>query len=244
MTTSRRAEMIGKAAVVDGKAWPSSKPEKRASEVDEAEETPDGCQPQAKQVELYHKRSQHNENANRNIPSAHGVLLEGEWSVCVSGRVTDLRDSASMSSAAVEHADSSSERAELTGVDRGKSDSCEDGMGERRCVGKWSWPVEKPRPIVRMPKGCCQLGRADGNVSCKEALVDGQDESEKLVPTTVKLDNPGGGETPRVCLGGTKTRVGEHKGHRCQADESNGQVNRSRGQAVSRTELVQCSEHG
>ena len=71
--TSRRAEVIGKAAVVDGKAWPGSKPAKRASEVDEAEETPDGRQLQAKQVEIYHKKSQRNENANRNIPSAHGV---------------------------------------------------------------------------------------------------------------------------------------------------------------------------
>ena len=40
--TSGSAEAIGKATVVNGKAWPGSKPAKRASEVDEAEETPDG----------------------------------------------------------------------------------------------------------------------------------------------------------------------------------------------------------
>ena len=209
--TSRSAEATRKARIVDGKALPGSEPAKRASAVDKAEEMPDERQPQAKQVELYHKRSQHNENANRNIPSAHGVPLEGEWSVCASSRVRDS-----------------------------KSDSRGRGVGERASVDKWSWPVEKLRLTVRIPKGCCQLGRADGNASCKEALVDGQDESEKLVPTTVKLDNPGSGKTPRMCLGGTKTQVGEHKGHGCRADESNGQANRSRGQAAASTVLNTC----
>ena len=199
------AEATGKARIVDGKALPGSEPAKRASAVDKAEETPDGRQPQAQQVKLHHKRSQRNENAKRNIPSAHGVPLEGEWSVCVSGRVM--------------------------------SDSRKDGMGERGCVGEWSWPVKKSKPVMRIPKGCCQLGRADGNVSCEETSVDGQGESAKLVPMTVELDDPGGSETPRVCLGGTKMRVGKVESHKCRADKLKGQVNESRGQADASTVL-------
>ena len=89
-------------------------------------------------------------------------------------------------------------------------------------------------------EGYCQLGRRDGNASCEEMSADGQGESGKLVPTTVKLDDPGGGETPRVCLGGMRTRVGECKGHGCRADEWNGQANESRGRAKASTVLNTC----
>ena len=66
-----------------------------------------------------------------------------------------------------------------------------------------------------IPKGYCQLGRADGNASCKEALVDGQGKSAKLVPTMVELDDPGGSETPCVYLGDTKMQIGKVKSHGC-----------------------------
>ena len=62
-----------------------------------------------------------------------------------------------------------------------------------------------PRPTVRIPKGYCQLGRADSYASCKEMSADGRSKSDKLIPMTVELDDPGGSETPCVCLGGTKT---------------------------------------
>ena len=81
---SGRAEVVRKAAIVNAEALPGREPAKKASEVNE---TPDGRQPQLQQRQLYHKGSQHNENAKSNIPSAHGVLLKGEWRVCVSGRV-------------------------------------------------------------------------------------------------------------------------------------------------------------
>ena len=209
--TSGSAEVIAKATDVDGKALPGRELANRARRVDKANETPDGRQPQAQQVKLHHKRSQRNENAKRNIPSAHGVPLEGEWSMCASGSVRDL-----------------------------KSDSRGRGVGEHGCIDKWSWRVETPRPIVQMPKGCCQLGRADGNVSCKETSTDGQGESGKLVPMTVELDDPGGSETPRVCLGGMKTQVGEVESHRSQADESTGQANESKGQADASMVLNIC----
>ena len=82
-----RAEAIEKAADVNRKALPGSELVNRASRVNGM---PDGRQPQAQQGKLHHKRSQRNENAKRNIPSAHRVPLEGEWSVCASSRVRDL----------------------------------------------------------------------------------------------------------------------------------------------------------
>ena len=113
-------------------------------------------------------------------------------------------------------------------------------MGKRGWIDEWSWRVETLRPIVRIPKGHCQLGRADGNASCKEALVDGQGESAKLVPTMVELDDPGGSESPRVYLGGTKTRIGKVESHRCRADKSRGQANESRGQVDASTVSNTC----
>ena len=108
--TSGNAEATGKARDVEGKALPGSEPAKRANKVDAADEMPDRRQPQPQQRQLYCKGSQHNENTKKNIPSAHGVPLEGEWSVCASGRVRDS-----------------------------KSDSRGRGMGERASVDKWSW---------------------------------------------------------------------------------------------------------
>ena len=223
--TSGRAKVVGKAADVEGKALPGR--------VDKAKETPDGRQSQPQQAELYCKGSQLNENAESNIPSTHGVPLEGEWSMCASGRVMDsLKVSASGS-----NANSSSRPGRLASVDETELRSCGRGMGECTSVDEWCWPVEKARPIVRIPKGYCQLGRRDGNASCKETSANGQGESGKLVPTTVELDDPGGSETPRVCLEGTKTRVGEVESHRSRADKSRGQANESRGQVDASTVL-------
>ena len=160
--------------------------------------------------------------------------------MCASSRVTDSRDNVSMSNAAVEHVDSSDEHEKLMGIDREKSDSRRRGMGKRGCIDEWSWPVETPRPTVQIPKSCCQLGRADSNASCKEVSVDGQGESGKLVPTTVELDNPGGSETPSMCLGGTKTQVGEVESHKCRVGKSNGWVNESKGQADASTMSNTC----
>ena len=84
---NRRAKGVEKATNVKGKALPGRELANRASRVNKADEMPDGCQPQPKQRQLYHKASQHNKNTKRNLPSAHRVPLEGEWSVCASGRV-------------------------------------------------------------------------------------------------------------------------------------------------------------
>ena len=42
---------------------------------------------------------------------------------------------------------------------------------------------------------------------------------------------------PRMCLGGTKTQVGELESHECQVDKSSGHASKSRGQARASTAL-------
>ena len=42
---------------------------------------------------------------------------------------------------------------------------------------------------------------------------------------------------PRMCLGGTKTQVGELESHKCQVDKSSGHVSKLRGQARASTAL-------
>ena len=59
--------------------------------------------------EFYWKEDQCNENANTNIPNAHGVLLEEELAGCVSGEMSNPKTSKNTSNAAVEHADGSCE---------------------------------------------------------------------------------------------------------------------------------------
>jgi len=59
-------------------------PAKKASIVDEGDETERDGQSQLQQIEFYCKEDrQHEENAN--VPNAHGAPLEGEWAVCASG---------------------------------------------------------------------------------------------------------------------------------------------------------------
>ena len=64
--------------------------------------------------------------------------------------------------------DSSDEHGKLVGVDRGESDSYEDSTGGP--VGAGETGI-----VLRIPKGCCQLGRTNDFES-----MDISDESEKL----------------------------------------------------------------
>ena len=59
----------------------------------------------------------------------------------------------------------------------------------------------------------------------------------KLMPKTVELDHPDSGKMPHVCLGGTKTRVGELKSQGGQVDESSGHVDESKGQTIATMRL-------
>ena len=78
-------------ADVDRMALLGGEPAERASGVDEGDgtERKDLWLPKA---ELYcEDKHQRNKNANRNLPSTHGLPLKGEWTVYPSGETTDSR---------------------------------------------------------------------------------------------------------------------------------------------------------
>ena len=54
--------------------------------------------------------------------------------------------------------------------------------------------------------------------------------SVDIASMTVELEDPGGNETLRMYLGGTRTRGGEVESHGSRTDTLNGRVNESRGQ--------------
>jgi len=83
------------------------KPAERACGVDEGDEDRErNNESQLQQTNLNHKeRHQHNANVNADIPSAHRLLLEEEWTVCASG-----------------------------GLPTNSSEGCERGAVEQECV--------------------------------------------------------------------------------------------------------------
>ena len=112
----------------------------------------------------------------------------------------------------------SDEHKKLVGVDRGESYSCKDSTG--RPVGAGETGI-----ALRIPKVCCQqLGRTNDFES-----MDIPDESEKLISTMIDLGGQGIGEIPRMCLEGTKMRVGKIESHGGRTDGLNGDVKESRG---------------
>jgi len=80
---------------------------------------------------LYCKEDcQHNENATENVPSAHELLLEGEWSVCARGEVRDPRSSTNAPNATPECMHCPSKSRETGDAEEVKSESCERGTSE------------------------------------------------------------------------------------------------------------------
>ena len=84
--------------------------------------------------------------------------------------------------------------------------------------------------MASCPDTCKLLLTMNDGTCCEVDSIDILDETEKLILTTVELDNPD--EIPIPCMPsrGTKMRVGKVKGHRNRADMSNGDANESRGQ--------------
>ena len=82
----RMVEMANMDVDIDRMALLGGDLVERACRVDEGDGTEHGYQAQLQQTILYCKEDQSRGNANANVPSAYGVLLEGEWAVCVSGK--------------------------------------------------------------------------------------------------------------------------------------------------------------
>ena len=99
---------------------------------------------------LCKKDNQCSGNANRDLPIANGLPLEGEWSVYASGESRDSKGDTSTSNAVVEHADGSDGQTKLISVKDLESESCESGMVKRE-------HVDTAETAVLMPAAeCCQ----------------------------------------------------------------------------------------
>ena len=144
-------------------------------------------------IEFYCEEiDQHNENANGNIPDAHGLLLKGEWLVCVSGETSNSNGDVDVSNTAVEHAYRLSESRETLDAREIRSESCREGMGKSTCIDE-----------------------VDGNAGCGIGPVDTPNESEMLVTTSIQLEGPDGSGILCVYLGGTRMWMGDVNGCRC-----------------------------
>ena len=91
--TVERAEPMVADADVDRMALLGREPAERASGVDEGNGMEHEPQTRLPKTELYCKETgQCNENANKTVPIAHGLPLEGEWTMYASGKVSDPVD--------------------------------------------------------------------------------------------------------------------------------------------------------
>ena len=152
--------------------------------------------------------SQRNENATDNVPIAHGVLLEGEWTWCASGKASDPKGTENALNAAVQHADGSCEHLRLADVDGIELEACEGGTSKFTSVDK-----------------------SDGDKSRKVKPAGTPNESERLVVLLIKSESTGDGDIPCVCLGRTNWCAYGIKGLGSRVDGLLGQMEVSRGQA-------------
>ena len=174
---------------VDRAALLGRKPAERVHRADEGDEERDN-QSQLQQTRFYCKeRHQHNKNAKNDIPHAHGLPLEGEWSVCASGESSNLNGDADASNAAVEHVYGPSESRETEGTMENELKGCEGGMGEQASIDK-----------------------ADGNPGCGVEPTDTPNKSDALVIASIQLEEPGGSGIPRMHLRGENWHAGDTNG--------------------------------
>jgi len=108
---------------VDRTALLGGEPAERARGVGEGDETERDSESQPQQTRFYCEEShQRNKNANRNVPSIHGVPLVGEWTGCASGKDQNSR------------ADRPSESKEAEDTAGVESECCERGTSEGACI--------------------------------------------------------------------------------------------------------------
>jgi len=177
----------------------------RVCGVDEGDETDREYQSRIQQT----KKHQRNANANMDVPSAHKLLLEGEWTVYASGEDQNLR---------ADHPSKSKEAEDTAGV---QSEGCEGGTS-------WHAGVDKPETVVE----CCQqLCMASGDGDHEVECVDAPHELMQLQAMSIQSEEPDSGGIPRVCLGCTSWRAGDANGPGRRTDGSSGQADVSRGRA-------------
>ena len=209
-------------ADVDGNAALGREQAERVHGVDDGDETERDSKSRLQQTDFYCKESrQRNGNTNANVPNAHGLPLEGEWSVCASGETTNSNGDADASNAAVERVYRPSESRVTEDAMENESKGCEGSMGERTSVDELNTLVE-----------CCQqlCMAADDDPGGGVEPVDVLSESDMLVTMSMESESPDGGEIPRVRLGGTRSRADDADRPGRGTDVSGSQMVGSRGQ--------------
>ena len=174
---------------------------------------------------------QHNANTTENVPSAHELLLEGEWSVCVRGEVRDPRSSANAPNAmpeCVHHPSKSRETEDAEGVEL---ESCKRGTS----------------------KHVVSVDEADGDAGRGIKSVGTPNELDTLVTVLIESEDLGSGGILHVHLGSMSWRACDvnRPGHRTDGsrswtDELRGQADELEGQAdasntSNRPETVEMS---
>jgi len=194
-------------ADVDRTALLGGEPAERVCGVDEGDETEHDSESRLQQTQFYYEEGrQHDENANRNVPKAHGLPLEGEWLVCACGEATNSNGDADASNAAVECVYCPSESRVTEDAMENESKGCEGGMDERASVDE-----------------------ADSNPGRAVKRADAPNELTQLLTTTIESYVENGETDSRVCLGGTCWRADDANGVGNRADGSTGQADGLRG---------------
>jgi len=195
-------------ADIDKTALLGGEPAERASGVNEGDEEREH-ESQIQQTIFYCKESrQHNENANGNVPKAHGLPLEGEWLVCASSEASDWNGDANVSNAAVGRVVSPSKSRVTEDTPGVESEGCKGGTSRRESVDEL---------IVE----CCQqLCMADTPNEPADVL----NETETLVIVSIESESPYNGGIPRVHLGCTSWHASDANGAGNQTDALRGRT--------------------
>ena len=209
-------------ADVDRTALLGGEPAERARGVGKGDETERDSESQLQQTNFYCKEScQRDENANDNVPKAHGLPLEGEWTVCsASGEARDPRSSANAPNATPECVHRPSESRGTEDARGVESEGCERDTSERTSADELNTLVE-----------CCQqLCMAHGDTGRGIEPADTPNESKGLVTVSIESESPDSGGIPRVHLGRTRLHGACHADRlgngadasSCQKDGSTG----------------------
>jgi len=209
-------------ADVDRTALLGGEPAEMVCGVDEGDKTERKDLRLQKSRQYCQENCQRNGNARGNVPSAHGLPLEGEWTASASGQTNDPKSIENASNAAVERADGSYERLGLVNVDGVESEGCEGGTDGRVSA-------DKAGTDVQTPVECCQqLCLADGDPGGEVERVDAPNELTQLLTTTIASYVNDGDANACVHLGGMSPCAGDTNGVgrgtdvlRSQTDASN-----------------------
>ena len=160
------------------------------------------------QQTIFYCKEDRQRDENANVPNAHGLPLEGEWTVYASGESTNPNGDANASNAVIERVYRPIESGETEDAMENESRGCRGGTGVDVCVDE-----------------------ADSSPGRGIEPADISNESKGLVTQSIEPESPNGGEIPRVRLRGTSPRAGDANGPGRGTDASKGLADVSRARA-------------